>query len=144
MNPHKKIPANQNSGKVVWEITKNEIADLRIGGIGDCGSCHSNDPPTGNDLGDWNDPKEFPTPTDQQFKDWVQGMSDNGYGEYIDVAIGTDFKTLNLETVEQAEDRVEEEFDIHPHNHGSDGLFHLELLDATLPPGWSLSNRRSS
>ena len=139
--PHKKIPANQLDGKVVWEITKSDIPNIRIGTISGCSSCHSNDPPTGGDLADWNDPTIYPTPTAQQFKDWLQGMADNGYGEYIDVAIGTGFKTLNLETVEQAQEDAEESFDIHPHNHGADGFFHLELVDAILPPGWLLSTQ---
>lgn len=140
--PHKKIPAGVGSGKVVWTITKNDLPNMRRGVVGGCASCHDEKNMPARE--EWPDDESFTPVTAQGFKDWVQGIKNSGYEEYIDVNAQdpgdelTDmvFKSYCLQTPEPVEPEQEREFYFGHYNRGPDGFYALAIDQAVVPPTW--------
>ena len=141
---HKKIPAGDASGKVTWTVTKSDIPNLRRGAIGGCASCHdeSNMPA----LQEWPNDPDFEPLTDQDFKNWIQGMKDNGYEQYIDVNAqdpgdeNTDikFKTRCFQTPKRCDSGLPSDFNFFHFNRGPSGFYTLEFDNVQIPPGWEI------
>ncbi len=141
---HKKIPAGDASGKVVWEVTKANIPNMRQGTIGGCSSCH--DEANMPALDEWPDDPRFSPVTDAEFKNWVQGMRDNGYEQYIDINpqdpgdenTDTSFKTRCFQTAVRAQPELPNDFYFYHYNRGLPGFYTLQIEELVLPPGWEV------